>query len=92
MSYNGFKNWETWVTSMNYANVLYDLAKAYVKGGLTYDDYRAEAEDLIRKDTYSGVKFPCEYTLVSEFVMAALKDIDFDYLADSNWNMAVKDL
>lgn len=91
-TYNGYKNWETWITAMNYDNVLYDLAKAYIKNGLTYEAYCAEVEDLIRRDTYSGVKFPSEYTLVGEFVMAALRDVDFDHLANSGWENAQNDM
>lgn len=91
MVYNGFKNWETWVTSMNYGDIAYNMAKAYMKNGLTYDNYRIEIEDLIRKDTYNGMKLPGEYNLVSEFIMSSLAVVDFDHLADSNWNNALND-
>jgi hypothetical protein len=75
-TYNGWANWETWVTNLHFESAFDDEA-GYIKGGLTGE----RAREVVENYTYeTDIKIP-DGSWLQDIIQSVLGEVDWDEIA-----------
>ena len=89
--YNGYTNRETWSASLQYDDILYEDAMAYIAQDRTFEQFKSHTERIIQEDVLRALREPQIHTLASELLCASLRAINYEELAVNAWEEAIND-
>lgn len=81
MSYNGWRNYETWLCNIWYDQYFEEIARES-EPGISCGDLAGRFEDVVNNDIHEELGYNIE-GLAGDILNSAIRDINFEELADA---------